>query len=154
MPAITSKNAEGSSEQNKDESNKLSTKLGLKKTVGLMKSSPKQERREAPDSYEEERDRTSPGRPPLSSHKKDQDREESVEQREAVEEDTYGHGVVDLWLQQNAMKTNETPRRSRKDRRKKKPLKSSKVSGDASVVTETTLKAGNFLPAWELGNNN
>ena len=68
------------------------------------------------------------------------------EEEEEEEAGTYDHGVVDLWLQKNALRPNSTPRR-----RHTKSKKIFKASGDTSVITDTTLKAGNFL-AWELGN--
>ena len=138
---------DGASEKKRDDSSKMTMTYGLKKTIGLTKSPAKESRdpKEGRASKIIAPQRKSLGRPPVPS--KGRTKLHSIsEKRDDNEEEEYGHGVVDLWLEQNAHRVVSPPRR-RPMRRSKKNFK---AEGDTSVITESTLKAGNFLP-WELG---
>eukprot|EP00562_Extubocellulus_spinifer_P005840 CAMPEP_0178520296 /NCGR_PEP_ID=MMETSP0696-20121128/27318_1 /TAXON_ID=265572 /ORGANISM="Extubocellulus spinifer, Strain CCMP396" /LENGTH=154 /DNA_ID=CAMNT_0020151123 /DNA_START=314 /DNA_END=778 /DNA_ORIENTATION=- len=139
---------DGASEKKRDDSSKMTMTYGLKKTIGLSKSSAKESRdpKEGRVSKIIAPERKSLGRPPVP--RKGGTKLRSIsEKRDDNEAEEYGHGVVDLWLEQNAHRVVSPPRR-RPMRRSKNKFKA--AEGDTSVITESTLKAGNFLP-WELG---
>ena len=129
--------------------------IGLKKTVGLSKATeqrPKSKSRammmeDSREDVEQQIQRKVVSKPPRPSRSGRNFEPMAATIKEDEEEaETYDHGVVDLWLQKNALRTTSTPRR-----RHTKSKKTFKAIGDTSVITDSTLKAGNFLP-WELGN--
>ena len=165
MPFMKSKTVDASERKTEDVSRLGKTQIGLKKTVGLSKStkhqdardskeqSPRSKSRAMGEDAREEADQQIRRKTPTSKPPRPNRSGRSFEPMAAMtikedeeEEGTYDHGVVDLWLQQNAAR----PMSSRR-RRHTKSKKTFKPSGDTSVITETTLKAGNFL-SWELGN--
>ena len=129
--------------------------IGLKKTVGLSKATeqrPKSKSRammmeDSREDVEQQIQRKVVSKPPRPSRSGRNFESMAATIKEDEEEaETYDHGVVDLWLQKNALRTTSTRRR-----RHTKSKKTFKASGETSVITDSTLKAGNFLP-WELGN--
>ena len=164
MPFMKSKTVDASERKTDDVSRLGKPQIGLKKTVGLSKStkhqdardskeqSPRSKSRAVGEDFRDEaeqqiRRKTSTNKPPRPSRcGRSFEPMAAMTIKEDEEEDTYDHGVVDLWLQQNAARPMSPPRR-----RHTKSKKTFKPSGDTSVITETTLKAGNFL-SWELGN--
>ena len=130
---------------------------GLKKTVGLSKLTEQRLKsksrammmmmEDSREDVEQQIQRKVVSKPPRPSRSGRNFEPMAATIKEDEEEaETYDHGVVDLWLQKNALRTTSTPRR-----RHTKSKKTFKAIGDTSVITDSTLKAGNFLP-WELGN--
>ena len=157
MPLIKSRTTDDVSRMGK-------AHIGLKKTVGLSKSikqldlrdtkeqRPKSKSRammmeDSREDVEQQIRRKVVSKPPRPSRSGRNFEPMAATIKEDEEEaETYDHGVVDLWLQKNALSSNTPPRR-----RHTKSKKIFKATGDTSVITDSTLKAGNFLP-WELGN--
>ena len=148
MPFIKSRTTDDVSRMGK-------AQIGLKKTVGLSKATeqrPKSKSRammmeDSREDVEQQIQRKVVSKPPRPSRSGRKFEPMAATIKEDEEEaETYDHGVVDLWLQKNALRTTSTPRR-----RHTKSKKTFKASGETSVITDSTLKAGNFLP-WELGN--
>ena len=148
MPFIKSRTTDDVSRMGK-------AQIGLKKTVGLSKATeqrPKSKSRammmeDSREDVEQQIQRKVVSKPPRPSRSGRNFEPMAATIKEDEEEaETYDHGVVDLWLQKNALRTTSTPRR-----RHTKSKKTFKAIGDTSVITDSTLKAGNFLP-WELGN--
>ena len=148
MPFIKSRTTDDVSRMGK-------AQIGLKKTVGLSKATeqrPKSKSRammmeDSREDVEQQIQRKVVSKPPRPSRSGRKFEPMAATIKEDEEEaETYDHGVVDLWLQKNALRTTSTPRR-----RHTKSKKTFKAIGDTSVITDSTLKAGNFLP-WELGN--
>lgn len=107
---------------------------GLKKTIGLSKSSAK-DSRDAKDSRLSrsiQPERKSLGRLLIANKS---GKLQPISEKRDGNEDTYSHGVVDLWLQQNATRAMSPPRR-RHPRKSKRQLK---PTGDTSVITEMTI---------------
>lgn len=163
---MKSKTVDASERKTEDVSRLGKTQIGLKKTVGLSKSTKHQDARDSKEQSPRSKSRamgedareeaeqqirrktsiSKPPRPNRSGRSFEPMAAMTIKEDEEEEEGTYDHGVVDLWLQQNAARPMSPPRR-----RHTKSKKTFKPSGDTSVITETTLKAGNFL-SWELGN--
>lgn len=167
MPFMNKSKTGDASERKADDVNRLAkTQFGVKKTVGLSKStkyyqesrdfkelSPRSKSRAAWEDVREDPEeqirRKVSSKPPRPSHSGRSFEPMTAMTAMTIKEDEeveYDHGVVDLWLQQNAARPMSPPRR-----RHTKSKKTFKPSGDTSVITETTIKAGNFL-SWELGN--
>mmetsp|Transcript_18931 Transcript_18931/g.54557 ORF Transcript_18931/g.54557 Transcript_18931/m.54557 type:complete len:163 (+) Transcript_18931:179-667(+) len=162
MPFMKSKGVDASEKKADDVSRMGKTQIGLKKTVGLSKSgkqldsrdskeqSPRSKSRATMEDSREEVEqqirRKIASKPPRPSRSGRSFEPMATTIQEDEEEGAYDHGVVDVWLQQNASRAMSPTRR-----RRTKSKKTFKPSGDTSVITETTLKAGNFL-SWELGN--